>query len=90
MAGAMTKTTIALAAMLCALPASAASPGKYAGKKILFIDSYHAGYDWSDGIIDGVQTVLKGTGADLKIVHMDTKRNPAEPAKQQAAKKVKQ
>jgi ABC-type uncharacterized transport system substrate-binding protein len=86
----MTKTTIALAALLMALPASAATPGKYAGKKILFIDSYHAGYEWSDGIIDGVQTVLKGTGADLRIVHMDTKRNPAEPLKQQAAKKVKQ
>jgi ABC-type uncharacterized transport system substrate-binding protein len=86
----MKTTLLAVATMLVALSAQAAPPGHYAGKKILFIDSYHAGYEWSDGIVDGVQTVLKGTGADLKVVHMDTKRNPAEAYKQQVGKKMRQ
>ncbi|TBW53341.1 ABC transporter substrate-binding protein [Marinobacter halodurans] len=50
----------------------------YSGKKILFIDSYHAGFEWSDGIIQGAKDVLKGTGVELKVVHMDTKRNTSE------------
>lgn len=59
--------------------------GKYAGKKILYVDSYHQGYDWSDGITKGIQSVLDGSGADLKIVRMDTKRNPDEAFKLKAA-----
>jgi ABC-type uncharacterized transport system substrate-binding protein len=86
----MRKTTLVLAAMLATTQASAAPVGKYAGKKIMFIDSYHEGYEWSDGIVDGVQTVLKGSGAELKIFRMDTKRNTTESYKQQVARKAKQ
>ena len=56
----------------------------YAGKKILWVDSYHAGYEWSDGIEEGVQTGLENSGADLKIVRLDTKVNPSEAFGQQA------
>ncbi len=49
----------------------------YAGKKVLFVDSYHAGYEWSDGVTRGVQKTLEGTGVELKVVRMDTKRNPS-------------
>lgn len=56
----------------------------YAGKKILWVDSYHEGYEWSDGIKDGVQRVLENSGVDLEIVRMDTKRNIAEEFGQQA------
>lgn len=62
---------------------------KYNGKKVLFIDSYHEGYAWSDGITRGVQTILRGTGVDLKVIRMDTKRNTNEDFKKAAALKAK-
>lgn len=61
----------------------------YNGKKILFVDSYHEGYAWSDGITDGVKKTLDGTGVELKIIRMDTKRNTAADFKKEAAVKVK-
>ena len=57
--------------------------------KVLMIDSYHEGYAWSDGIVDGVKKVL-GDKYDLKIVRMDTKRNSSDEAKKKAAEMVKQ
>jgi len=62
-----------------------AEPLDYEGKKILYIDSYHEGYEWSDGITRGVQETLKDTGVELKIHRMDTKRNPSDEFKEQAA-----
>jgi ABC-type uncharacterized transport system substrate-binding protein len=61
----------------------------YDGKKILYIDSYHEGYEWSDGITAGVEQALEGTGAELKIVRMDTKRNGGDDFKKEAALKAK-
>lgn len=61
----------------------------YKGKKILFIDSYHEGYEWSDGILRGVQNGLKDTGIELKVVRMDTKRHNSEEEKKQAGLNVK-
>ncbi len=58
-------------------------------QKILFIDSYHQGYEWSDGIVKGVQSVVTPAGVDLKIVRMDTKRNPSEDFAKEAGLKVK-
>src|SRR3972149_1817649 len=46
----------------------------YEGKKILYIDSYHAGYEWSDGVTRGIENILNNTGVELKILRMDTKR----------------
>ncbi|MEK7558252.1 MAG: ABC transporter substrate binding protein [Patescibacteria group bacterium] len=63
--------------------------GKYSGKKILYIDSYHQGYDWSDGITKGIHSILDGSGALLEIVRMDTKQNPEESFKKDAALKAK-
>lgn len=63
--------------------------GNYDGKKILYVDSYHEGYEWSDGIARGIQTALEGKGIELKIVRMDTKRNGGEEFKKQAGEKVK-
>jgi ABC-type uncharacterized transport system substrate-binding protein len=48
----------------------------YAGKKIVWINSYHEGYPWSDGIAEGLHSVLDGTGAELKVISLDTKQNP--------------
>jgi len=54
------------------------SQSDYAGKKILYVDSYHQGYAWSDGIESGVREILDESGTELKIIRLDTKRNPDE------------
>jgi hypothetical protein len=51
--------------------------GKYAGKKVVFIDSYHEGYAWSDGVVSGIHAGLDNTGVELKIIRLDTKNNPS-------------
>jgi ABC-type uncharacterized transport system substrate-binding protein len=61
----------------------------YTGKKILFIDSYHEGYAWSDGIVNGARSVIDGSGAELRIVRMDTKRNKSDAFKKAAAERVR-
>ncbi len=59
------------------------------GKKILFIDSYHEGYAWSDGITEGINSAVSSSGVKLKIVRMDTKRNGSDEFKNEAALKAK-
>lgn len=68
-----------------ALPASDATPvavgdtqSDFTGKKIVYVNSYHEGYPWSDAIEAGLHAVLDGTSAELKIIRLDTKRNPDE------------
>jgi ABC-type uncharacterized transport system substrate-binding protein len=73
------------AVLLTFLVGSTAFAADYSGKKVLYIDSYHAGYPWSDGITEGVQDALKGSGVELKIIHMDTKRNKQKEQIEQAA-----
>lgn len=79
--------------MLCSLVVLSLSvPGfakTHAGKKVLFIDSYHEGYAWSDGITRGVRSVLDSSGVELKIIRMDTKRNKTKEFKKEAALKAK-
>lgn len=70
-------------------PTATSAAPSYPGKKVLFIDSYHEGYPWSDGVITGVHSILDGTGVDLKIVHMDTKRNPSVDFATTAGQQVK-
>jgi ABC-type uncharacterized transport system substrate-binding protein len=55
-----------------------ASGTDYTGKKVLYVNSYHEGYAWSDGIEAGLHEVFDGTGVELKIVRLDTKNNPDE------------
>ena len=62
-------------------------------QKVLFVDSYHTGYPWSEGITRGVQKTL-GMGElkdsiDLRIIRMDTKRNTTVEFKKAAALKAK-
>lgn len=45
------------------------------GKKVLWVNSYHEGYPWVDGIGRGIRKVFSGSGVELKIWHMDTLRN---------------
>lgn len=53
-------------------------PQAYAGKKIMWIDSYHAEYEWSAAIEAGIRQALSGTGVELQVVRLDTKLNPSE------------
>jgi hypothetical protein len=62
----------------------------FQGKRIMYVDSYHEGYAWSDGIIEGLRSSLNGTGADLKTIYMDTKRNGSEDFKVRAGILAKQ
>ena len=79
-----------LAVVLTMIISGTALASTYNGKKVLFIDSYHEGYPWSDGIVKGVQDTLKGSGVDLQVYRMDTKRNTDEAFKVEAAGKAKE
>ncbi len=57
-------------------------------KKVLYVDSYHEGYSWGDGILEGVGSSLGGK-VELKILRMDTKRNPSEEFKKAAGERAK-
>src|SRR5512138_1470281 len=73
------RPVLALALALSAAPALAQS-----GKKVLFVNSYHQGYEWSDGIEEGAGKVLRPSGVALEFVRMDTKRHGDEAFKKQA------
>lgn len=64
-------------------------PKRYSGKKILLINSYHEGYEWSDGIEAGALDILKGTGVELRFFRMDTKRNDSVEYGKQAGLEAK-
>ncbi|MBL7219450.1 MAG: hypothetical protein ISS69_05010 [Phycisphaerae bacterium] len=78
-----------------------AAVGLGAGKKVLFVDSYHKGYPWSEGIISGMLGEFHitldendiantlGDTVELRVVRMDTKRNTSEEFIEQAAWKTK-
>jgi ABC-type uncharacterized transport system substrate-binding protein len=48
----------------------------FAGKKVVYVNSYHEGYAWSDAIETGLHNVFDGTGVELTIIRLDTKNNP--------------
>lgn len=64
---------------------STAFTQSYEGKKILYINSYHIGYEGSDPITESIEKVLKNYPIELKIIYMDTKRNPSEDFSKAAA-----
>ena len=73
-----TATVIGQEELQLAVAGTKQAPGGYTGKKILWVDSYHQGYEWSDEIEKGIRDVLYETGVNMKIVHMDSKRNDTE------------
>jgi len=83
------KKVMVLCLLAVLMVGTSASAGALDGKKVLFIDSYHEGYAWSDGITEGIQKTLAGTGVELKIHRMDTKRNPSDEFKANAAEQAK-
>jgi ABC-type uncharacterized transport system substrate-binding protein len=77
-------TVLALLLSLAALPAHAQS-----GKKVLFVNSYHEGYEWSDGEEKGARAVLEPAGVKLEFARMDTKRHQDDAFRKAAGAKVK-
>ncbi len=49
-----------------------------AEKLVLWVDSYHVGYAWADGIGRGIRKGLEGSKVRLEVLHMDTKRDNTE------------
>lgn len=70
--------------------ANAAAAGAYDGKRILHIDSYHRGNQWNDRIADAVRDTLAGTGVELKIIHLDTKRHQSDEFGREAGLRAKE
>ncbi|HOK67796.1 MAG TPA: hypothetical protein PLV55_13420, partial [Anaerohalosphaeraceae bacterium] len=78
------------------------SPSQVRKPKVLVIDSYHKGYPWSEGILEGIRNVFKASLLEddtfdcsaspvlLRLERMDTKRNQSESFKVQAGLKVKE
>ncbi len=75
-----------LAACAASLALSAApAHAQPAGKKVLFVNSYHEGYPWSDGEEKGAKMALQGSGAKLDFARMDVKRHQGDAAFAKAA-----
>lgn len=89
----LTGGSLLLLGLLCCTAVLAAPghrvPQRHRGKKILWIDSYHAGYEWSAGIERGIRDALAGSGVELTVWRMDTKRNKTEQFGRQAGLKAK-
>jgi PAS domain S-box-containing protein len=41
---------------------------------VLFLNSYHQGYPWSDNVLEGIRSVLNKEKVDIHAEYMDTKR----------------
>ena len=61
----------------------------WANDRVLVVYSYHQTYDWVQDIHNSIQTAMGGLDVQLKAFYMDTKRNPTESWKRQAALKAK-
>ncbi|HEY2928061.1 hypothetical protein, partial [Piscinibacter sp.] len=59
------------------------------GKRIFWIDSYHEGNPWNDGIGRGINQALQGSGVVLQAFHMDTARNAGDAYANDIALKTK-
>lgn len=60
---------LVFAVIICSTPAMA--------DKCLYVSSYHKGYEWNDGILAGFKKTLNKR-CEIKIIYLDTKRNPKE------------
>jgi len=71
----MKKLFSALLCLLLLLAASAAHAEK-ARKNVLYLNSYHNGYAWSDDILQGLRLFFAESdfNVDMQIEYMDTKR----------------
>ncbi len=70
-------STLLLTILLSGLgPCPARAQDEVGRKAILYINSYHNGYAWSDQVLEGLRTTMDKSGVpyDLQIEYMDSKR----------------
>jgi ABC-type uncharacterized transport system substrate-binding protein len=82
----LTRAQVAVAAALLAVAVTARAQ---AGKKVIVVNSYHEGYEWSDGEEKGSRTVLEPAGVKIEYFRMDTKRHQDEAFRKQAGEKAR-
>lgn len=58
-----------------AIPENTDTVAEYDGMRVLLINSYHEGHEWSDNIQSGARATFEDTGVEFRVVHMDMKRN---------------
>ena len=77
----------ALRTALAALLTLACLAGRAAAAEpvVVWVDSYHAGYEWSDGVEAGIRSVLDPAGVRLVVQRLDAKETPADAALRKAA-----
>jgi ABC-type uncharacterized transport system substrate-binding protein len=78
----MEKTRFLMTALILALVMSVF------GAKILYINSYHDGFAWSDEIGKAITTTI-GDAHELRTEYMDTKRHPDEEFKISAGERMR-
>jgi ABC-type uncharacterized transport system substrate-binding protein len=66
------KTVLLCLLLPLILSVAAARAADNSGKKCLFVSSYKAGYEWSDGVERGLRSVLAGN-CEIRQFDMDTK-----------------
>lgn len=73
----MKKTIVLLAAVTAIANAiiTSSQAQTVSGKKALYINSYHEGYAWSDGIQKSIKDTLGPAGIEVKVFLMDTYKN---------------
>ncbi|BCS87795.1 hybrid sensor histidine kinase/response regulator [Pseudodesulfovibrio sediminis] len=69
-----TKYILIILTIICLLPALAKA--EKPKKNVLYLNSYHQGYRWSDSILEGIRSVLDTSEfkIDLQIEYMDAKK----------------
>jgi ABC-type uncharacterized transport system substrate-binding protein len=61
----------------------------YSNKKVLYVNSYHKGFEWSDGLQLGIEDTLNEALVTFKSIYMDTKNNPSKEFGEEVALSVK-
>lgn len=77
----MFRSLVMMAGLLAAMAAPVALAAPHTGKKILLIDSYNDDYRWSRDVTRAATKIIEPTGAELRVVRMDTKNKPSEEHK---------
>lgn len=81
----MTPARIACSVLLALALACGPVRSGVAEPVVAWVDSYHAGYEWSDGIEAGIRRVLDPAGVRLVVLRLDAKLNPDVEAVRKAA-----
>ena len=88
---------IFIMALIIMVPLQCLATEQVSRQKVLYINSYHKGYEWSDDIEKGLLKALRiniredgspdisQSSVNLRILRMDTKNNRTESLKKQAA-----